>query len=87
MEGPRGDGLVERVERSGEHLQQLGNVHAREGRTTEALEASIRARSLFESIGEDMRVEEISAQLEELGAENGRPLSGASATDMTGLDM
>jgi DNA-binding SARP family transcriptional activator/Tfp pilus assembly protein PilF len=68
-------------------LQQLGNVHARAGRTTEALEASVRARSLFESIGEDMRVEEISAQLEELGAENGGPLSGASAADMTGLDV
>jgi len=41
----------------------------------------IRARSLFESIGEDVRVEEIGAQLDEIGAGNGRPLSGATATD------
>jgi DNA-binding SARP family transcriptional activator/Flp pilus assembly protein TadD len=68
-------------------LQRVGGVHAQAGRITDAREALVRARSLFESIGEDVRVEEIGAQLQELGAEVYQPLSRETADDRPEPDI
>jgi tetratricopeptide (TPR) repeat protein len=52
-------------------LQQVGAAHAHAGRFTEAVQAWARARDLFEGLGEDGRVAEINAQLEDLAQAGG----------------
>jgi DNA-binding SARP family transcriptional activator len=44
-------------------LQRIGATHSREGRVAQARESWIRARTMFESLGEDERATEVGTQL------------------------